>query len=116
MTYFLISGLVLGLLDQRSRSSDSCICVSDRIARAFNGSEATQAVALDISKAFDSVWYAGLLHKLGPYGISDEVFGLISSFLRNRRFRVVPDGKSSVNGVNGGVPQRSILGLTLFLL
>ena len=38
--------------------------VSDRIARAFNGSGATQAVALDISKAFDRVWHAGLLHKL----------------------------------------------------
>ena len=29
--------------------------VSDRIARAFHRSEATQAVALDISMAFDSV-------------------------------------------------------------
>ena len=38
--------------------------VSDRTARAFNRSGATRAVALDISKAFDIVWYAGLLHKL----------------------------------------------------
>ena len=30
---------------------------------------ATRAVALDISKAFDMVWYASLLHKLEPYGI-----------------------------------------------
>ena len=29
--------------------------VSDRIARAFNGSGATRAVALNISKAFDRV-------------------------------------------------------------
>ena len=32
-------------------------------------SEATRAVALDISKAFDRVWHAGLLHKLKSYGI-----------------------------------------------
>ena len=38
--------------------------MSDRIARAFNRSGATQAVALDESKAFDRVWHAGLLHKL----------------------------------------------------
>ena len=38
--------------------------VSDRIARAFNRSGATRAVALDISKDFDRVWHAGLLHKL----------------------------------------------------
>ena len=58
--------------------------MSDRIARAFDGSGATQAVALDISKAFDRVWHAGLLHKLTSYGISAQMFGLISSFLSNR--------------------------------
>ena len=58
--------------------------MSDRIARAFNRSGATQAVALDISKAFDRVWHAGLLHKLKSYGISGQLFDLISSFISNR--------------------------------
>ena len=40
--------------------------VSDRIARAFNKSRATGAVALNISKAFHRVWHAGLLHVLRP--------------------------------------------------
>ena len=41
----------------------------------------------------------------------------MSSFLSNRRFRVVLDGKSSQEyRVNAGVPQGSILGPTLILL
>ena len=47
-----------------SRSTaDLLTVVSDGIARA-NKSGATQAVAFDISKAFDRGWHAGLLHKL----------------------------------------------------
>ena len=91
--------------------------MSDRIARAFNRSGTTRAVALDISKAFDRAWHTGFLHKLRFYGISGQIFGLISSFLSNRWLRVVLDGKSSQEyPVNAGVPQRSILGPTLFLL
>ena len=59
--------------------------------------------------------FAGLLHKLKFYGISGQIFGL-SSFLSNRRLRVILDGKCSEEYlVNAGVPQGSILGLTLFV-
>ena len=73
-------------------TADLLTVVSDRIARAFNRSGATRAAALDISKAFDRVWHAGLLHKLKSYGISGQIFGLISSFLSNMRLRVVLNG------------------------
>ena len=95
----------------------SSTVVSDRIVRALNRPETARGVELDISKTFDRVWHAGLFHKLKSYGILGQIFGLISSFLSNRRPRVVLDAKSSQEyPVNAGVPQSSILGPTLFLL
>ena len=61
-------------------TADLLTVVSERVARAFNRSGATY-----MSKAFDKVWYAGLLRKLKSYRISGQVFGHILSFLGNRR-------------------------------
>ena len=82
----------------------------------FNSFGATLTVALDISKTFDRVWRAVLLNKFKSYGISERVFDIIPSFLRNRWLRLVLQGKSLQEyPVNSGVPQSSILRSTLFL-
>ena len=57
MAFFLIYSIVLR---SSQSTADLPTVVSDRIARAFNRSEATRAVVLDISKAFDRAWHAGL--------------------------------------------------------
>ena len=62
-------------------TADLLTVFSDRVSRAFNKSGAARAVALDISKAFERVYYARLLHKLKSYGISGQIFCLISYFL-----------------------------------
>ena len=98
-------------------TADLLTVVFDRIAMAFNRSRVTRAVALDMSKAFDRVWHAGLLYKLNSYGISCQIFGLVSSFLSNRRLRMVLDGNPSQEyQVNAGVPQGFTLCPTFFLL
>ena len=51
---FFFSDFQYGFRSSRS-TADLLTDVSDRIARAFNRSRATQPVALDISKEFDSV-------------------------------------------------------------
>ena len=106
----LFSDFQYGFRSSQS-TADLLTVVSDRITRAFNRFVATQAVALNISKAFDKVWHAGLFYDLKSYGISGQRFGLISFFLSNRRLRVVLDGKSSEEyPVNAGVPQGSTQG------
>ena len=88
------------------------IVVSDRIIRAFNRSGGT----LNISKAFDRVSHGGLLHKLKSYGISGQLFGVISPWLSNRRLRIFLVGKPlQEHPVNTGILQASILGSTFFL-
>ena len=57
------------VLDLQS-NADLLTVLSDRIAGDFNSSGATRTVALDMSKAFDRVLHAGLLHKLKTFEIS----------------------------------------------
>ena len=102
----LFSDFPYGFRSSRS-TADLLTVVTDRIATAFNRSGATRAVVLDISNAFDRVWHAGLLHKLKSYGISGQIFGLISSFLDRNSLQEY--------SVNAAVPQGSILGLRFFL-
>ena len=92
MTFF--SDFQYGFMSSLSNAGLLAV-VSNRIARAFIRSGATEAVALDISKAFDRVWHAGLLHRLASIGTSGQIFGLISSFLSKWQLRAVLDGKSS---------------------
>ena len=91
--------------------------ITERVNSALDNSGQARAVALDISKAFDKVWHAGLLRKLEGYGICGSVLRIISSFLADRKLKVVLDGQSSSEfSINAGVPQGSILGPTLFLI
>ena len=82
----LFSDFQYGFRSSRA-TADLLTVASDRIARVFKRSGATRAVALDISKAFDRVWDAAILHKLKSNEISGQIFGHISSFPSNRRLR-----------------------------
>ena len=74
-------------------------------------------ITLDISKAFDRVWYKALLAKLPAYSFTPSFCKLISSFLSNCFISVVVDSATFVSfPVSSGVPQCCILSPTLFLL
>ena len=72
---------------------------------------------MDLRKAFDTVSHEILLKKLYHYGIRGPAHELIESYLSSRnQFVSINNSKSSVNSINIGVPQGSILGPLLFLI
>ena len=99
------------------RPGDSCVhqllSIIFDIYKSFdaNPSLEVRGIFLDMSKASDRVWHEGLLFKLKRLGLSGKFYGLINSFLSNRRQRVILNGQSSKwSPIKAGVPQGSILG------
>ena len=73
-------------------------------------------VAMDLSKAFDSMPHGLLIAKLSAYGVSKQACNLIIKYLCNRRQRTKVMGKCSEwVTINRGVPQGSVLGPLLFI-
>ncbi len=77
----------------------------------------TFSVALDISKAFDRLWHMSLLSKLPSFDFYPSFGSFVSNFLSDSSVSAGVDGHcSSPKPINNGVPQGSVLSLTLFLL
>ena len=76
----------------------------------------TDVLVMHFSKAFDKVSHTKLTQKLDFYGIRGKTNRWIEGFLRNRTQAIVVEGeKFDYVSVLSGVPQGSVLGLSLFL-
>ena len=77
----------------------------------------TTSLLIDLYKAFDTVFHKILLHKLHHYGIRGSAHALIKSYLSSRKqFVAINNTSFSLEKIEIGVPQGSILGPLLFLI
>ena len=101
------------------RPGDSCInqllSITHEIYESFDVGLEVRSAFLDTSKAFDKVWHDGIIYKLTQNRISGNLLNLLEDFLKERKHRVVLNGKVPTwKNIIVGVRQGSILGLCCF--
>ena len=74
--YSLFSDSQYGFRSGRS-TADVLTVISERVYRALGIGGEARAITIDISKAFDKVWRAGLIHNLTAYGVSGYFLAII---------------------------------------
>ena len=78
---------------------DSCInqilSINHEIYQSSDDEFEVRVVYLDISKAFDKIWYKGIIFKVKQNGISGKLLSLLSDFLKERKQRVTVNAQVS---------------------
>ena len=105
-----------GFRSMRS-TTDVLVRVESSICEAFILKQHHITVFFDLEKAYDTAWRYGILKDLFNCKLRGELPIFIKNFLRNRLFKVhVGASISTVKIQEEGVPQGSVLSVTLFAL
>lgn len=87
------------------------------IQEAFLHGQHVILVNLDIEKAYDMVWTHRVAAKLLSIGIKGNMFQFLTNFISNRSIQVrISNNLSTIKKLNNGLPQGSVLSVTLFLI
>ena len=96
-------------------SNDHLVRLETFVRDAFIKKEHLVSVFFDLEKAYDTTWKYGILKDMSDLGLKGRLPNLISSFLSDRNFQVkLGSTLSSAYKQEQGVPQGSILSVTLF--
>ena len=108
----LQSGLIPG-----DSTTNQLIYLYDTFSPALDSGKKIRVVFRDINKVLDRVLHQCILLKLRAAGVTGKLLSWFSSYLCNRRQKVVLLGASSNwNFIFAGVPLGSLLGPLLFLI
>jgi len=103
----------------RRSTEDQIIRLTQSISDGFQKKpmDRTLLALLDLSKAYDTVWRDGLLHKMLNLNLDKTAIRWVQSWLSNRRNFVSINGTHSKTATfNQGVPQGSVISPLLFLI
>ena len=103
---------------QRHSTETAWVRLHNDILTAIDNNMAVLLVCFDLSAAFDTVDHDILLQRLEDrLDITDKCLQWLSSYLKDRTFRVHENGQMSNNhNLDYGMPQGSVLGPKLFTL
>jgi hypothetical protein len=98
-------------------TTDQLVQFEAFVREDFVRREHVVSVFFNLAKAYDTTWKPSILQDLHDAGLRGQMSDIISQFLSNRLFRVrVGSHLSDVYQQEMGVPQSSILSVTLFIL
>lgn len=96
---------------------DHLIMLENAICTAFQNKSHLIAVSLDIEKAFEMVWKDRIRDILLEAGVKGNMLEFIKIFFKNRLIQVKANGFiSQIKALENGVPQGSVISVSLFLI
>ena len=106
-----------GATHKHCSSLDTAFLLQESLAWLKNNNQCIYLALLDVRKAFDTVWQAGLLVKLHRAGCNLPLWGIIQQYYTDYRSAVlICGGRSDWFTVNRGVHQGAPFSMLLYVI
>lgn len=112
---YILSNFQSGFRKNRS-TVDNLAYFESNIMEAFSSNEYLVYIFYDIEKAYDTQWRLNIIQELLNHCLKANLVHFVANFLKNRSFMISLDLYSSERVLENGIPQGSVLGVTLFIV
>ena len=120
LNYLYINGIINPIQcgGQKGRSTiDHLTRLEHHIKTGFSKKQLVFSIFFDIEKAYDMTWRYGIIQDLHKAGLRGSLPKYLTAFLAERLFSVkIKNHLSTVKLQQNGIPQGSVLSVTLFIL